>query len=107
MDNANGISSSSTSKETPHLRTSSLATLKSNESNTPTSPSKPLIQYPEHTPENGKDENVYVSIRPALNNVASDDTLVTGEEEVLSTLSLPRSVDSAKFSKIDERLESN
>lgn len=86
------------------LRTPSLATLGSNDSDTPTSPLRSRSQNPDSNPGMNKNEHVYVSIRPALNDSTSSDTLVSGEEDLLSPLSLPRSIDSAMLSKIDERL---
>lgn len=106
IDDANGNSSPKASKGTPILRTSSLATLGSNDSGTPVSPLRSQNQNRISETNAGKDKEheIYVSIRPALKDSASDDTLVSADEDALSPLSLPRSIDSAMLSRVDERL---
>lgn len=90
-----------------NLRTSSRATVGSNESDTAVSPLRFRGQNRTSEVNSGKEREqpIYVSVRPALKDASSEDTLVSGDDDGLSPLSLPRSIDSAVLSKVNEGLE--
>lgn len=80
--------------------TSSLASPEGSESGTPVSALRSRSQNYTSESNSAKEHTVYVSVRPTLKGVASDDTLVLSEHEVLSPISLPRTIDST-LSKVD------
>lgn len=104
IEDANGSHPTTQASEGLPLRTSSLPTLGGNKSATPVPPLRSRDQNPTSEVNAGKDKErpIYVSVRPPLKDTSSSDTLVLGEEQVLSPLSLPSSVEGIGTSKVGE-----